>query len=303
MTIKNILLTLAALLSSAFISQAIQLEGLAVDRGVFSPTETYVKEKDIGSDIRVGRSSGTNQLSSAIFVFQLPDLEGDVIETATFNFYITLAGNWNSDYEVDLYGLRFSSSNTVLTTDGYVGTNDVSATQLQANINPEQNKGETQTDEAGDLALTQWLNGLYEVGAKPGDYAFLRLSLSAIPENDYHYDSFASANNATTTHRPMISITLPPPPPIIIPEAEAEAEVVPEITSEPDPAPEPTAVPEIEPVPDVSKPIPEQAPLSSIEPSEPSEPISKWPPIIMLAVYIVVAPWIYHSIKKYVANG
>ena len=290
---KKILLILTIFTLSISSTLAIQIKGLTSDRGVFPTTKTYAEEWDGPSDIRVGRGNSDDETSSAIFVFQLPERDGMPIETASLSFYITVSGNWKLDYAVDLYGVRSSSDPAVLTTDGYIGKNDRNATKLQNDIKSTQVSGHLHTDSAGDAALSSWLNGLYDAGAIAGDYAFIRLSVDTPPKNNYHHDSFASANHKTISKRPVLSITIeqkPAPEPI----TEAIEEPAPEPTIEPleeiaqkptsitiidsaserveELTKEPTTEPRIDPIVHV---VPDPTPEPIIDPAPEPEPITE----------------------------
>ncbi len=132
---------------------------------------------------------------SDVFVFQLPVLApGQTITGSDFSFYDTASG---SKYNVDLYGLGYRASPTVLASDWYSGPNDSQNALIQAGIIAPSYSfaGRITTSSGADLLLTNYLNSQYAAGGG-GNYVFLRLSNSVSGGDNLNVDFIYHADVA-----------------------------------------------------------------------------------------------------------
>lgn len=157
---------------------------------------------------------------AGIAVFELPDLAGETIGTASLDFTFTSGaflgpGGDGLPKGVDVYGLRTSSSNAVQTSDYGFGSTPGNGDLIQDDIfvitNSEPFPGAVSisTDATGDANLASWLQNQYDNGANAGDYVFIRLNLDDATNNAL---AFGSANNATEANRPSLTIATVPEP-------------------------------------------------------------------------------------------
>ncbi len=148
-----------------------------------------------------------------VAVFALPDLGGETIDSASLSFdlYSGYPGGVNDwPKGLDLYGVRYASSPSVLLSDyAPVGAAPVgNGTLIQDDVFVMPSNGSYawashQTDATGDAALAAWLAAQYAAGAQPGDYVFLRLNVDKPTANSVQV---ASANN--TAHSvPTLTIS------------------------------------------------------------------------------------------------
>jgi len=157
---------------------------------------------------------------AGIAVFQLPDLAGEAIATASLRFTVTggshlASGGDGMPKSFDLYALRTNSSNAVVTGDYGFGANPGNGdliqddfytfTVSQAFPGPET----VNTDSAADTALASWLQDAYDGGAVAGDYAFFRVNFDTEAANGA---TMGSANNGNEAFRPQLTIETVPEP-------------------------------------------------------------------------------------------
>jgi hypothetical protein len=154
-----------------------------------TPSQIYPGDPG-NNDGQVGVNGG--YVVSDVYVFRLPTLAAGMrIGAADFSFY---ADGYSSNYTVDLYGLLYRTSSTVLTSDAYSGPNDTQNTLIQSTILPRFGPvGRIATTSAADTSLAAYLNAQYAAGAVGGDYVFLRLSNSVAngdnPNVDFVYNA------------------------------------------------------------------------------------------------------------------
>ncbi|KAB1068067.1 T9SS type A sorting domain-containing protein [Tamlana haliotis] len=151
---------------------------------------------------RIGSSSNT----SAVIPFQIPALQaGERLTSATLNFNL-LGKSGTLQHHVDLYGLGYRSSSTVLSTDYFSGTynSDASATGIENEIlNTNSVLGNHQTTE--NQNLIDYINDQLDNGAVSGDFIFLRFSLNYNGSGNYNYWDIGSQDQGTSSHRPVLS--------------------------------------------------------------------------------------------------
>jgi hypothetical protein len=178
---------------------------------------TYTVRNPTEQDAHIGNRSNNVDapvFRKAVFVFQLAEERPEnfrVSSASSLQFRFAGGDNFPlMTYSTDLYGLRWSSSNTVLTNDYFSGPNLLqsgiitTATAFPSTVT---------TDESGSAKLGAWLNSVYEQGAGAGDYVFLQLSYSSTPPlgsfNSYRVDL---ASNSTEANRPILTLDFTPLP-------------------------------------------------------------------------------------------
>ncbi len=159
---------------------------------------------------------------SAVLVFQLPDLQGKAIESASLTVSATKA-NANNTYTqaADLYAVRCvhntaSNSDTEISTGDYQAQTAYSATNNGVGImndflpknTPTAADGPYSTDAAGGTALGAWIQAQYNAGALPGDYVFLRLNVDTNPNGstNYNYRGWTINSGDNAANRPVLTI-------------------------------------------------------------------------------------------------
>lgn len=158
----------------------------------------------------VGRG-GNGIVASAVYAFLLPVLPaGATISDATFT--VVFEAGQGVGFNVDLYGLGFRSSPTLLTTDAYGGALDTTdATRIQDNFGfPGMPTGAISTSAEAGQSLADYLNAQYAAGAVGGqDYVFLRLSPDTTNTSLGRFN--VDAMNDTGDGVPSLSYTVPEP--------------------------------------------------------------------------------------------
>ena len=150
---------------------------------------------------------GTNKTTSAIIPFQLPVLlEGEVITSAELTTQLTaLSGGLEN--EIDLYVLPYRSTNTILDSDYYAGSNDSSNELLQAGFFTNASSiGSKSISTSANSVLVDFINQQYANGAVGGEYIFVRFNLSTDATSNYNYWDIASQDNGTQSYRPLLSL-------------------------------------------------------------------------------------------------
>ena len=162
-----------------------------------------------------------NGLTTIVIPFELPNL-GAVANpflSADFSVMVHTIGS-NTVTDVDLYGVRVSSSPTIAASDHYHGAAaDPGATLIQASfLTPSSSAGfvgvpNNSTDSTGDANLLSYLNSAYDGGSGAGQFVFLRLSYAA---DDYAagWDAYkiTMRNAGQTGEWPVINYTAVPEP-------------------------------------------------------------------------------------------
>jgi hypothetical protein len=122
-----------------------------------------------------------------VYVFQLPVLPGGHIVSAA-NLSFDANNNFETVWNIDLYGVRSAATSTVLTNDWSYGPG-ASGTLIQDNIlTPVATTtwANRNTDATGQTNLAVWLNQQYTVIGS-GGYVFLRLNpdnATSVPTGD-----------------------------------------------------------------------------------------------------------------------
>ncbi len=186
--------------------RVISLPGLISDQGVYSGgTLRWVGQ----SSGRVGGATGT-QDGALIFVFQLPSLgAGESITSASLDINLLRIAN-SPQGNVDLYGLGFRNTPTVLAADYYQGPlgGDLTGVfEIQDDFSTQASAiGRLTSNETGKVNLSAYINAQYQAGASAGDYIFIRLNPDVAEVTNYHYWEFSTANSSNA---PFITLTFP----------------------------------------------------------------------------------------------
>lgn len=170
-------------------------------------------------------TTGSTTAQSVILVFELPTLTAfQQINTTTgsenkltFRFDGYRSGSSSNLGSLDLYGLAFRSSSTVLASDYFNGALDSAAgvSLIQNDIVAASNasSGTKQTDAAADTALGTFLAAQYSNGAVGGDFVFFRLNFDGpTTPNEANGFTISSANNGTSGNRPTLTVDVIPEP-------------------------------------------------------------------------------------------
>ena len=169
------------------------------DAAVYFPEHGFVDSNNRINTIAGGGYVAGKQMSP-VFPFQLPQLP-DGKEVISAKFQVNLEGfndAGNITGELDLYGLPFRSSGTVLVNDCYAGTydGDTNATALQQNFaNKDTAIGLVETNVSGDEALIDFLNAQYTT-AQTDNFVFIRISNDDIDQTQYARTLFTTADGA-----------------------------------------------------------------------------------------------------------
>ncbi|WP_309399242.1 hypothetical protein [Cerasicoccus maritimus] len=171
-------------------------------------------------EVRIGKRKNDGYNYAFVMPFALPDLQGDVVNSATLNLNFT-GGSWNPSTlpDLDLYGSTLlSSSATVSNADFYVdGSNPTNPYALllqdqfvDTDILVNGGFGVVTSADIGSH-----LQDLYNAGAQPGEYCFLMVTMDSIPSGDYKYLKVNSANSSVKPELNLVTGPATPPPPTI----------------------------------------------------------------------------------------
>lgn len=204
-TSQSFQLTVIAAPNSAIITASKQ------DASVYFPVHTFVDLNNRTNAIGGGGYVAGKQMSP-VFPFQLPELPAGK-EVVSAKFQVNLEGFNAIEFisgELDLYGLPFRSSATVLVSDGYAGAfdADLTATALQESFATKTTPiGVVESTINGNQALIAYLNTQY-LTAATGDYVFLRLSNDDLTQNQYGRTLFSTADGAEANAVPYPTLLI-----------------------------------------------------------------------------------------------
>ncbi|WP_139957577.1 T9SS type A sorting domain-containing protein [Flavicella sediminum] len=146
--------------------------------------------------LKIGQSASTGAsfTTNAILPFKLPIRpSGKSVTAANLKINVAYLRHWISS-DIDLYGLPYSTSNTITPNNFYDGTypdangtvtgiQDAYFVRDTGDSEPLGTEILTDrivnSDNNGDTALVAYINAQYDAGAVSGDYIFLRLSVDA----------------------------------------------------------------------------------------------------------------------------
>jgi autotransporter-associated beta strand protein len=172
-------------------------DGQLESRSEWAPG-TYTVQNTSNGNVSVGEWYGSG-LTTAVIPFKLPNFGAVANPFSSASFGVNLYQKGGATVtDLDLYGVRVSTSSLIATTDWYNGAApDPNATLIQASfltpastttsVGPLSGPNNL-TDAAGSAALLAYLNSAYNGGAGAGQFVFLRVS--------YGSDSFASGWDA-----------------------------------------------------------------------------------------------------------
>jgi hypothetical protein len=165
--------------------------------------------------VRVG-DNGTNANEQAwVIPFQVPTIPtGQGVTSASLSVWLQSIGNATSVVGgVDVYGLGWRTSPTILASDYFEGaynTDGTDATAVQNNIMLNNTPvGTISTNSTGNTALTNYIKAQIAAGAPAGSYIFLRFNAQS-NQSTSRFWVMSSSDNATTTQRPALTITYNP---------------------------------------------------------------------------------------------
>ena len=186
------------------------IDGETSDTAVES--EGYVRWSGSTSDCVGGKETDGHD-QCIVYVFKLPALQqGETVTEANIKFYYESTSYYTPQGNVDVHGLDYRGSNSVVSGDFYQGsfTGDENSTGIQDDIvTPSTSTGTINSSSSGDTALKNYLNAQYTGGAEGGDYVFLRLNSDINETNSpQRYYKFSMANHATASQRPVLTVTI-----------------------------------------------------------------------------------------------
>lgn len=149
---------------------------------------------------------GSNNKTSAVIPFQIPALQqGERLTSATLNFYLLQSGG-GLVHKVDLYGLPFRSSSTILSSDFFAGAynTDQSATPLENDI-LDLNSVTGNIQSSSSQSIIDFVNDQLDSGAVTGDFIFFRFSLDFNGSGNYNYWDIASQDHTSSSYRPVLN--------------------------------------------------------------------------------------------------
>ncbi|WP_458628303.1 choice-of-anchor Q domain-containing protein [Winogradskyella sp. PC D3.3] len=149
---------------------------------------------------------GSNNKTSAIIPFQIPALaQNERLTSATLNFHLLQSGG-NLAHKVDLYGLPYRSSSTILSTDYYAGVYDTdqTSTAIEDNI-IDLNSLQGNLQSSSSQNIVNYINNQLDNGAVTGDFIFFRFSLDYNGSGNYNYWDIASQDHTTPSYRPVLN--------------------------------------------------------------------------------------------------
>mgnify|MGYP003665584197 CR=1 FL=1 len=175
------------------------------------------------SVLKLGQSASNGDpfTTNAIIPFKLPVRpQGKLVTSANLKINIAYIRHWVSS-DIDLYGLPYSSSNTISPSNFYDGnypdaTSTVTGIQdafVVRDVTGSEPTGtliltdrEVNSNENGNEALVAYINAQYDAGAVSGDYIFLRLSVDATSgSTGAHYYGIS---DESTTEAPVLTLEI-----------------------------------------------------------------------------------------------
>ncbi|MCK5824922.1 MAG: T9SS type A sorting domain-containing protein [Ichthyobacteriaceae bacterium] len=151
---------------------------------------------------------GSDKNISVIIPFEIPELGvGENITSAKFNFTVLQSGG-NLNNNIDMYGLPYRNTSTVLSTDYFAGAfgTDNNATALQNNILELLPTAGRYSSSVG-VELANYINTEISNGAKTGDFVFIRLSIDTNENGNYNFWDIAAQDDATAQDRPTLQLS------------------------------------------------------------------------------------------------
>jgi parallel beta-helix repeat protein len=210
-------------------------DGIVSKTGDYSGTNPWLTGNSTGSPseltLKVGGSAanGDGVTTSAILPFQLPArLNDKVVVDASLKVNVHYVREWiNSN--IDLYGLSYSSNNTINPVnhydDAYRASNSTEVAIQDNYITRTETVGtaytpdrKVSTSNTANTALVDYINAQYDAGAVAGDYIFLRLNIdvpintnspSSMPTAGAHY--YGISDETTGINAPLLTLKISAP--------------------------------------------------------------------------------------------
>lgn len=150
--------------------------------GNFSTQTEYSYEAPTAVWVGKGGTSPNARTFAGFLFFQLPAIgEGEWVDYAKLSLVRTDTGRATGPGNIDIYGFGYAPT-TVLSPDWwYAGENDEAEGVVKLQ-NDFLLSGDNETSDriamnvTGQMALTDFLQSLYDNGAQPGDYAIIRMT-------------------------------------------------------------------------------------------------------------------------------
>lgn len=174
---------------------------------------------------RIGYDTTNNMGGAYIAVFKLPVLpDGETISSATLSVNVLKPQGvfgGEPDWNIDVYGVRASTSSKVLPTDFFEGDNDTNATRVVDNFISVKGTVPAATgpcDSGKSAEFGAWLQKLYTGNTPNQPYVFIRLN-SDVPYAGYkhiknpaiqvtsRYLQIGTGDNETAGACPTLTIT------------------------------------------------------------------------------------------------
>lgn len=149
---------------------------------------------------------GSSNKTSAIIPFEIPALaQGERLTSASLNFYLLQSGGGLA-HKIDLYGLPYRSSSTILSSDFFAGVYDTdqTATALENDI-LDLNSITGNLQSSASQNIVNYVNTQLDNGAVAGDFVFFRFSLDYNGAGNYNYWDIASQDHTTPSNRPVLN--------------------------------------------------------------------------------------------------
>ena len=210
--------------SSGVVINSAAADGMVNDATVSTVNNPYIADVsyDTGSGMKLGSSDngGGVTLISDILVFELPErLAGQVVEEGD----ITIDMNWKRQWvsgSIDLYGLPFSTDNTIAADMHYSGaflTDQSGNTGLQDGFwtapagGAIETPGSISSSTDASSKIAAYINAQYDNGAVAGNFVFIRLS----PAEDYsangNFVFVSSGDSGDDAIKPKLTLTFSAP--------------------------------------------------------------------------------------------
>lgn len=221
---KNMITVLTFALIASF-SMAEQLPPVTVDKADQGlnggGTPGWVGQKDV----RVGYGTTNTMGGAYAMVFALPTLpDGETIKSATLAINVLAPQGvfgGEADWNIDVYGVRGSSSSKVLPTDFFEGDDDTNATKVIDNFIAVKGTAPAAVgpcDTGKNVAFGTWLQTLYEGTTPKQKYAVVRLNAdvafanykntrNSALQNTSRFLNIGTGDNDAATARPVLTIT------------------------------------------------------------------------------------------------
>lgn len=157
--------------------------------------------------MRIGKEykSPVNYFTANVIAYELPDLKGASIASASFKCYVTGWSIASGGANIDLVGLRATDApSPILAASDFTAVGTPAGTSIQNDLIPYTTSDLTgwyETSAAANSTLAGWLQAQYDAYG-PGAYVFLRLAPdAALPDGESNYASISRslATNAMPT--------------------------------------------------------------------------------------------------------